>query len=297
MLPRSAVEHYRTQQRITAVTVTLIRRQWAKMGGDWEASWRRIAPMVLRALVAGQLAAGRQSEPYLTNLMAEYDAPNEPVGRVVSDRLAGVNGEGRPLAAILESAVVTARKAGTLDAGARWLDTVTTTTLADTSRASTAVGMAARPDIGGYTRMLNPPSCSRCVVLAGAVYRWNDGFLRHPGCDCRHIPTVESIPGTPTVDPKAYFGSLDRSMQDKTFGKAGAEAIREGADIGQVVNARRGVYTSADGLKATTTGTSSRSLAGKRLQGAERLMPETIFAQTNSRDEAVELLRRNGFIV
>src|SRR5690606_23965723 len=33
-----------------------------------------------------------------------------------------------------------------------------------------------------YVRMLTPPSCSRCTVLAGRWYRKNAGFARHPGC-------------------------------------------------------------------------------------------------------------------
>lgn len=40
--------------------------------------------------------------------------------------------------------------------------------------------------------------------------------------------------------PGDYFESLDRAEQDKIFTKAGAQAIRDRADINQVVNARRG---------------------------------------------------------
>src|SRR5699024_12118926 len=32
---------------------------------------------------------------------------------------------------------------------------------------------------GGYVRMLNPPSCSRCAILAGRWYRWNDRSEEH----------------------------------------------------------------------------------------------------------------------
>lgn len=299
MLPQASADFYRTQQRISAATLLLVRRQWATMGGDWDASWRRIEAAVLRAVVVGQVAAARQSESYLRGLLTEFGEPNVPVGAVDPLRFAGVNADGRPLSGLLDGAVINARKSGTLDAGGRWLDTVASTTLADTSRLSTATSMAARPNVVGYTRMLNPPSCSRCVVLAGAVYRWNDGFRRHPGCDCRHIPRTESMPDDPTVNPRSYFDSIDAATQDKTFGKAGAEAIREGADIGQVVNARRSgaMYTTDEGLSATFAGTGGQRLRAAGFRGAPRLMPETIFAQATNRTEAVELLRRHRFIV
>src|SRR5690348_18342012 len=36
--------------------------------------------------------------------------------------------------------------------------------------------------------LLNPPSCQRCAILAGRWYRWSQGFLRHPRCDCVNLP-------------------------------------------------------------------------------------------------------------
>ena len=120
----------------------------------------------------------------------------------------------------------------------------------------------------GYVRMLTPPSCDRCVILAGKWYRWNQGFKRHPNCDCRHIPATEAIAGDITVDPMEYFNSLSIADQNKYFGKANAEAIREeGADIFQIVNARMtygSVFTADDGRRYTREGITSRSLAAKQ---------------------------------
>lgn len=130
-----------------------------------------------------------------------------------------------------------------LDEAEQWMTSVAATVLMDTARAAESAATVAREEVTGWVRMLNPPSCSRCVVLAGRFYRWNEGFLRHPLCDCRHIPADESVAGDLTVDPAAYFDSLSRAEQDKTFTKSGAQAIRDGADIGQVVNARRGMTT------------------------------------------------------
>lgn len=44
------------------------------------------------------------------------------------------------------------------------------------------------------------------------------------------------------TDPRAYFDSLTRAEQDRVFTQAGAEAVRLGADINQIVNARRGAH-------------------------------------------------------
>ena len=70
----------------------------------------------------------------------------------------------------------------------RWLTGVTLTALADTARSVVGADIAQRTAIAGYVRMLNAPSCSRCIILAGKFFRWNEGFLRHPRCDCKHIP-------------------------------------------------------------------------------------------------------------
>jgi hypothetical protein len=92
--------------------------------------------------------------------------------------------------------------------------------------------------------MLNPPSCNRCVVLAGKWFRWNQGFQRHPRCDCRHIPSTENISGDITTDPYAYFKSLTAEQQTATFGRIEARAINDGADIYRVVNiSQRGMPT------------------------------------------------------
>lgn len=290
MLPQAASDFYRAQQRITAVSVALVRRQWRRMGGDWDASWSSIRADVVKAIAAGQIVGVGQVGPYVTAVLDEFGDIDAPVAGLRSAAFAGVTGEGRPLPEVLDVAVIRARTGGSLEAGGKWLDLVTQSAIADSSRSATSTAMAVRPNVVGYARMLNPPSCSRCAILAGKVYKWNDGFLRHPGCDCRHIPRSEAMPGDPTTDPKAYFDSLSASDQNKIFTNAGAEAIREGADIGQVVNARggrrSGLYTTADGALATRQG-ARRGI---------RLMPEAIFDQARTRDEAVELLGRYGFI-
>ncbi len=71
------------------------------------------------------------------------------------------------------------------------------------------------------------------------------------------------------------------------FGKAGAEAIRAGADIGSVVNARRGMYTAAGGRLYTRSGAT---------RTRRRMMPEQIVREATDRDDTLRLLRLHGYL-
>src|SRR5207248_2991250 len=96
------------------------------------------------------------------------------------------------------------------------------------------------------------------------------------------------------------------------FGKAGAEAIRAGADVGQVVNARRGLYT-AGGRQHTREGMTARGTTGRRLgelakqpgsryraSQTGRPTPAQLLADAQhhrlTRAELVEALRRFGYL-
>jgi hypothetical protein len=79
-------------------------------------------------------------------------------------------------------------------------------------------------------------------------------------------------PGAIT-DPKAYFNSLSRAEQERIFTVGGAQAIRDGADITSVVNARRGMSTVGSwveqrpGGAVTHRGRTERTTAfGRQLQ-------------------------------
>ena len=140
--------------------------------------------------------------------------------------------------------------------------------------------------------------------MAGRWYKWNAGFQRHPQCDCVHVPAAEDAAGDLTTNPSDYFDSLTPAQQDSIFTKSGAQAIRDGADINQVVNARRGMYRaqSLGGARLTREGITrygyatnapGSSVAARR--GA-RLMPETIYEVAADRADAVRLLRTNGYL-
>lgn len=66
---------------------------------------------------------------------------------------------------------------------------------------------------------------------------------------------------------------------------AQTKALNEGADMGRVVNSRRGMDSARD--------LSTREAAGR----GGRLSPEGVYAQAgDDRQRAIELLRREGYL-
>jgi len=270
-LPPTAEAYALDQRREIAAAVAAVRRLWRRMGDDFDGSWAHIGPQMLAVTDIAQERVAVGALEYVPAVL-EDTGQVQAVRAVATPQprsLVGVAGDGRPVSGLLYEAVVGAKTAIRDGASAaqalaqrgQWLTMATGTLLSDTGRQAESLGMGVRP-VSGYVRMLTPPSCSRCVVLAGRWYRKSAGFARHPGCDCRHIPSSESVGGEMTVDPRAHFDSLDVAGQDATFGKAGADAIREGADIGQVVNARRGVSL------AGQTSTTSREMWVRKPDGS-----------------------------
>ena len=333
-LPRSAEAYRRAQQREIAAAVASVRALWRRMGPDFDPSFAALLPPLLAVL---ETAQGRIAEGALAYVPAvlEETGQTRAVESFATPRgsaLVGVAGDGRPLDGLLYGAVTHAKQgvAGGLSAqqaltsGGRWLTMAAGTVLSDTGRHGESLAMGVRP-VGGYVRMLVPPSCSRCAILAGAWYRSKQPFDRHPGCDCRHIPASEAVGNDLTVNVAEYFDSLTDAEQNRIFTNAGAEAIRNGADINQVVNARRGMRTAQIGgrdVLITTEGTTRRGMAYRHLSpssatdvrapisrfGAERAtryssarrpraMPETIQAIAKDREDYLRLLRANGYIL
>jgi hypothetical protein len=200
---------------------------------------------------------------------------------------------------------------------------LSTSEVAQAGRSAVGSSMVGKRTIQGYVRVVQPPACSRCIILAGKEYGWNKGFQRHPRCDCVHLPTTliarnQHLDRGGFIDPNAYFSRLSRAEQDRVFTAAGARAIREGADMGQIVNARRGMYTTtAYGrtLRATREGATTRGYYYRQERARDiargrvpanigrqyrlmspRLLPEQIFELAGSRDEAIAMLRRFGYL-
>lgn len=303
-----AIEHHyalvRDQEARALATAT---RHWRKLGPNWIAdAWAERIPTVTAAITNAQRTAATSALVSGALALGQQDTWAPPDGLVDPDAFAGVTGDGRPLDTLLKVPATTTRTliadgmepAEALAAGGRQLSMMVLTEIADAGRGASGVQIAARPRVG-YVRMLNPPSCSRCVVLAGRFYRWNQGFLRHPRCDCKHVPTMvtdqaEAFAEGLIDDPYEAFNRMSEAEQNRVFTNAGAQAIRDGADMYQVVNARRGMKNRG---AFTTEGTSKHGWAGQILRkGQKRMTPETIYRLNPNREQAVEALRAQGYI-
>lgn len=310
------------QDRYGAAAVVRVLALWRRMRAgslaDLIGSWLEIEALLERQVSAAQFAAAATADQYLDALAVEYSRPAGGT-LVAPDALSGVTGGGWPLRDALVNAVGQAAwmlrqnvspPLALLSGGAN-LSMHVATEVADAGRAAEQVAMTARSWPTGYVRMVEPGACSRCIILAGKRYKWNKGFDRHPKCKCVHIPTGEDS-DAPETNPQKYFDRLSAAEQDRVFGRAGADAIRNGADMNQVVNARLGISTATVGgrtVQTTTQGTSRRSYMaqvrkaidaerGTRTAKRPRLMPEEINRLAGGdRATARRLLISNGYIV
>ena len=306
-IPNAVDHHYALVRDQEARALATATRQWRKLGPNWIGeAWAERIPTVAAAITTAQRTAAASALVSGALALGEQDAWAPPDGLVDPDAFTGLAADGRGLDTLLRSPAITARTliaggmepAQALAAGGRQLSMMVLTEVADAGRGAAGVQIAARPRVG-YVRMLNPPSCARCVILAGRFYRWNQGFLRHPRCDCTHVPTMvtdqaEAFAQGLIDDPYEAFNRMSEAEQNHVFTNAGARAIRDGADMYQVVNARRGMkYRGA----FTTEGTSKHGWAGQILRkGQKRMAPETIYRLNPNREQAVEALRAHGYI-
>lgn len=260
---------------------------------------RRVEPRgpvaVTQAVAVYQALAAQQASASVAAQVAEQGLTAPATAAIAAASVAGITSAGAPMEAVIPNVSDLGRFVATM--------------VLDAGRSGSSLAITARPAIGGYSRMLGPDSenpCSRCVILAGVVYEWNAAFERHPLCKCIQIPVSEDLPGDAATDPYVHFDSLTAEQQDRAFGKAGAQAIRDGADMNQVVNARSGIERAqvyGRDLLRTTSGTTRRGLFRQRANAAGkklpiRIMPETIYDLANGdRTEALRLLRLYGFLL
>lgn len=252
MLPTAATDFYALQQRVNFTAANEVRHLWARMGDDFDSSWRRHGPSVLAVLMEAQSQVALAAVDYVPELLSETDVPDHPTADLRPDAFVGIASDGRPLESLAYQSVVTAKTAigegastgAALDQGGNFLDLMVKLQVADAARQAVGVMTAGRKNLGGTVRVLNPPSCQRCAVLAGRFYRWSKGFDRHPKCDCVNQPVPSEAyakaEGFITDPMDAY-----RRGEIKDITEAQAFALDNGADIGQVVNATRGISTTS----------------------------------------------------
>lgn len=326
---RTAAESRAAQARLTAAVVLQLRRAWRRIDfQNLDGSWPRPAADMLLALTAGQRASAARASQDLSAMLDEQNAIDDPDGQINPAAFAGTASDGRPLETLLYQPVIATKTAigngadqrAALASGAFTLDRIATTQIWDAYRVAAGVGITSRRDVG-YVRMLTPPSCSRCAILAGRWYRWRADFERHVHCDCTQIPAREDAAGDLRTDPEAAVragrvGSYDSNGKWRPgLSKAEQQAFDEGADLNQLVNAHRGMSTTTiygRKVSVTSEGTTLRGIAGsrlapgglQRLPGSRyrsarvpRLTPGQIYRDAEDREQAIFLLRRFGYII
>ena len=308
-VPPAVRQHYELMLLLQADAVRLARQSWRRVSPNAiDVTFAQVLPALERDLQDLRWAAAYEGSAYGAFALAEQghyrvpDAFTDIDGLIVATPNNGVVADELAVAPIrAKQAIARSGVAEGMTAGRNALAGIMTTMIADTGRQAGGVDIAARTGVG-YVRMLNPPSCGRCSVLAGRFYRWNQGFQRHPNCDCVHVPTgVKSLAGARQEglidDPYEYFEGLSEKDRIKYFGKYESRAIEDGADLFQVVNSRRGrrgMYT--------TEGTTKRGAwRQSNTRFRQRATPELIYKNADKwgldRDGTLDLLRSNGYIL
>jgi hypothetical protein len=297
---------YVARQLLARRALLATRRAWRNTDPSAiHASWQHgVGAAILQIVTGAQAEAAAAADLAVVAMLTAQGLDLGEAAAVRPSAFAGVASDGRDLASLLElSNLVALRRIGggakveeALRSAGRWLEMVVGTQVSDASRMATSVSVTARRQVTGFYRVLNPPSCDRCAALAGKWFRWDAGFERHPRCDCGQVPAGDgSLDNQPWLwSPRAYFDSLKPGEQDRIFTAAGAQAIRDGADVSQVVNARQGMYTASVGgreVLATRAGATVHGVRGLRL------MPEQIYSIAGGdRGEALRLLGSHGYL-
>lgn len=311
----STADVVRAASRHKQVTAELTNAAYIRAAGAWKkvnpgsivASWQILSTSIIAALMVAQTRTIESADASLDLAFNEQNI--DPLdARIRKEAIVGtMPATGATLDAALAGVAYHAldhigRGYSTNEAmqtGLVELSKLIQYGVADAGRASSQIRIGSARQKVGYVRMASLGCCARCSVLAGRYYAWNAGFLRHPHCRCVHIPAQESMADTFATDPYEAFDALSAAEQDRIYTKAGAEAIRNGADMNQVVNSRRGMTTSG---RFTAEGVGKRgyykitSEAGRR--GYSRLSVDEILRRSGSdKDRFVSLLTEYGYFV
>ncbi|MFJ2731405.1 hypothetical protein [Streptomyces sp. NPDC087317] len=301
----------------------LARLDPADIIGSW---FDQVLPGLYLALSRGQSRAAAGASSYVAEAATLMGLDAATAWEVAPSAFAGAAADGRPLSSLLTTPALRGWHAvEQRGQSADWaigqirqsVLMMGSSEVADASRGASQVAMNATRTVTGYIRCINAGACKRCAVLAGRWYRRDASFDRHPRCHCYGIPAGDEHRsrgrGSWRTNPRSYFDQLSRRDQDRLFGRGGAEAIRAGADISGVVNARRTkeslrrVRVEGTIVTATTEGITRRSWFSHVRRNLERiegrkldklpLTPEAIFRLAKNRKELVRLLGRNGYLV
>jgi hypothetical protein len=314
------LEFYRAHQQVTRQAVEQVQAAWAGLDpADPLGSWTvQVRPQTVAVVEQAQVDTASLAPVYVAAVLVAADLLATPVAAVVAAAFAGYATNGLPLATLFDLAFARYRRALALGVptsearamGLSRLLTYAATEISDTSRLAVTAASVADSRVVGYERIVYLPACGRCILLAGRLYRFSTGFRRHPQCDCGMHPVIRAQwESHRDNNPRALFAAMTRAQQNKAFGTDDAEAIRAGADISRVVNARRrGALYVAGGHEYTRDSTTVRG-AGRRMGELARRpgdryrstridRPTAAQLVNTARDETelVQQLRRFGYL-
>lgn len=318
-----AQRHRRWIDRLALETSAELNDMWRSVDlADVRGSWARQVPRAATLIAGQQILAARRTDRYVREVLEEQNIdPSGP--RLLPAGFAGLSfpmHSGDP-AVPLEFSVSSpafstlryigqghdperAHAAGSINLAVRSQNAI-----ADAGRQVSGVSQTTRKTRVLQVRVIAAGACDRCIILAGRLYR-DASFERHPACNCTALPTSTDLAEELATDPYAFFNSLSEEEQNRRFGRSNARAIRDGADIFQVTNARMEQFRTESGQRQTRAGTTSRGYAGQlsrsrgpvsytpdgRPQYEGRLTPDQIYRTAGSQPRAEALLERHGYI-
>jgi hypothetical protein len=263
------------------------------MGSEFDRSWQAVAPGLVTVTAAAQLAAARTATQYVPAVLEEQGTPVEPLARVRPESFAGRASDGRSLAGLLTGAVTTSKVGvsrgldggDALAQGQRWLESALRTIVTDAARDATQAEIITRPTVQ-WVRFINPPSCSRCVVLAGRVYDWNASFDRHVNCDCTVLPTT-------VANAESFLTKPDQLVErglvtDLTKGQR--QRLTDGADLSKVLNESRDRWRERMALDRRA----ERDARKRNYPGAPAATVHDFMAHLTNRVDAIGAMRAAG---
>lgn len=244
-----AQAYYRRSQSHQRAVVDALLALWRQSGPS---GFRDVVVQAAGLVAAGQLVAAVNAARYVLDVATEYDLDPAPL-QINPRGFAGTTAAGRDLTDVLQSPVIRVWAQVDLGtdlptatrSGEAVLTRIVANEVAQSGVDAVQAGIVADPGMGGYVRMVQAPACGRCAILAGKWFEFNQGFDRHPGCDCVHVPAgrrAEAMGAmTPwsanLVDnPRTYFDSLSAAEQNRQFGAAVADKVRDGGDVIRAVN-------------------------------------------------------------
>lgn len=289
---QQARSHHARQTAIAVGAVTALRRLFSE-----RRPWSEILPTLASYQLASATAA--------SEAMAAQAGTNPTVAAAA---FAGASSAGFPLAEPIIATIDRFVPALAEPLPAVWwdnaapfarsVDQLIESEVRDAGRAAFQAELVQATTHQYYVRLLTPPSCKRCVVLAGRVYKDLDGFERHPGDDCVHWPVKDWQTAHDAGLVSSPAEAFDKGMiRDLT--QAERKAIEDGADITTVINSGSGMYTASlygHRVKATRYGTTKRAeWRRKNPSRLVRLRPDAIYQFAQDRADARRLLKLYGY--